>query len=386
MTICLRLCSFLTDINLNLYITRPATTDDLLCDRLSAADLYRYARTCRTAHCVVQSYIKRAFQVHTLLERYFTPAEALQFRELQAQVGMFISGSTALQFLDRALYPETGLDLYVERRLRRAVALWLIAIGYTYVNNVSSMGEIFTDSQQQDRAHVYLTSEEADCGKAPDCPFVFDFEKQNPDRKIQVLRFHSSCVMNIITHDKAYSLYPRATFEDYRSLMFSNSNDREENALKKYASRGWTTIMLSSARYLGDRGCWTLPILPALACPPGRGESNSWNVRFPRYARRPDVDFGAISTKNMKFNYLMTATHEAYVRKYADALAGLGLYSSSMLDDAQFEALTKRYRGKNSPVLFGEKHTTGAVICDEGKEEPGKLYERQVLLIGAHAM
>jgi hypothetical protein len=198
--------------------------------------------------------------------------------------------------------------------------------------------------------------------------------------------------MNIITHDKAYSLYPRATFEDYRSLMFSNSNDREENALKKYASRGWTTIMLSSAvtqataaryrfttgeRYLGDRGCWTLPILPALACPPGRGESNSWNVRFPRYARRPDVDFGAISTKNMKFNYLMTATHEAYVRKYADALAGLGLYSSrrvpldswrtsrksdlffflidrrSMLDDAQFEALTKRYRGKNSPVLFG---------------------------------
>jgi hypothetical protein len=209
MTICLRLCSFLTDINLNLYITRPATTDDLLCDRLSAADLYRYARTCRTAHCVVQSYIKRAFQVHTLLERYFTPAEALQFRELQAQVGMFISGSTALQFLDRALYPETGLDLYVERRLRRAVALWLIAIGYTYVvpaefmqNNVSSMGEIFTDSQQQDRAHVYLTSEEADCGKAPDCPFVFDFEKQNPDRKIQlittlgspltrVLRFHS---------------------------------------------------------------------------------------------------------------------------------------------------------------------------------------------------
>lgn len=129
---------------------------------------------------------------------------------------MLISGSTALQFLDRALYPETGLDLYVERRLRRSVALWLISIGYKYVvpaefmqNNVSSMGEIFTDSQQQDRAHVYLTSEEADYGKAPDCPFVFDFEKQSPDRKIQLITTLGSPLTRVLKFHSCESLcYP----------------------------------------------------------------------------------------------------------------------------------------------------------------------------------
>ncbi len=48
------------------------------------------------------------------------------------RLGMLISGSTALQFLDRTTFLESDLDIYVEHQLRRKIALWLVAIGYKY--------------------------------------------------------------------------------------------------------------------------------------------------------------------------------------------------------------------------------------------------------------
>jgi len=46
---------------------------------------------------------------------------------------MIISGSAALQFFQRVLYPESDLDLYVDHRYRQPIALWLASIGYRYV-------------------------------------------------------------------------------------------------------------------------------------------------------------------------------------------------------------------------------------------------------------
>ena len=77
--------------------------------------------------------MRRAFSIDKLLSPYFTPTEVTQFRELQSQTGTLISGSTALQLFDRVTYSESDLDLYVEHRFSRALAEWLLEIGYTYV-------------------------------------------------------------------------------------------------------------------------------------------------------------------------------------------------------------------------------------------------------------
>jgi hypothetical protein len=156
--------------------------------------------------------MKRSFQLHRLLERYFAPLQILRFRELQCATGMFISGSTALQFFDRTVYPESDLDLYLEHRFSHAVAYWLLEVGYKYAplpesSNAASLEQAFK-SNPPTREHVpdlfsgdvFFDGPGRDYFKAP---FVFNFEKQKPYRKIQlitslqcplhrVLKYHSS--------------------------------------------------------------------------------------------------------------------------------------------------------------------------------------------------
>jgi len=43
---------------------------------------------------------------------------------------MIISGSAALEFFDRTEYSDSNLDLYVDHRFRRPIAVWLQSIGY----------------------------------------------------------------------------------------------------------------------------------------------------------------------------------------------------------------------------------------------------------------
>ena len=160
--------------------------------------------------------MRRAFSIDKLLSPYFTPTEVTQFRELQSQTGTLISGSTALQLFDRVTYSESDLDLYVEHRFSRALAEWLLEIGYTYAplpesENVRSLEEAFKRNPPK-RPHVPdMFSGDIVFGSAGEdyfkAPFVFSFEKQNPYRKIQlitslqaplqrILSFHSSTSLN----------------------------------------------------------------------------------------------------------------------------------------------------------------------------------------------
>jgi hypothetical protein len=50
----------------------------------------------------------------------------------------------------------------------------------------------------------------------------------------------TAAVMNVITFKAAYSLYPRATFEECTSLLMTNNNSSVTIAVAKYCLRGWT--------------------------------------------------------------------------------------------------------------------------------------------------
>ncbi|KAI4517277.1 hypothetical protein K525DRAFT_251626, partial [Schizophyllum commune Loenen D] len=60
--------------------------------------------------------------------------------------------------------------------------------------------------------------------------------------------FHSTVVMNAITHDAAISLYPYETFIRKRNLVIDpweygdDHTSRQEAAVMKYAARGWRMI------------------------------------------------------------------------------------------------------------------------------------------------
>ena len=142
-----------------------------------------------------------------------------------------------------------------------------------------------------------------------------------------------ACVMNIITYNAAYALFPRATFEERESLIV-NRTPRSEPALTKYASRGFRLLeapprpsdgqsaqthragppyppwfFVDEPRWVCDKRSWviTLDTEGVVAPPPATPSSAplswdpaaecGWTLR-----RFPDDDTGRLSMRYRTFD------------------------------------------------------------------------------------
>lgn len=85
-----------------------------------------------------------------------------------------------------------------------------------------------------------------------------------------------ACVMNIITYNKAYCLYPRATLEDRISLICTGRSDTTiYRTFRKYLQRGWTislcstdlplptlrSLSINRPRSIEGPSSWVIPLL-----------------------------------------------------------------------------------------------------------------------------
>jgi hypothetical protein len=167
--------------------------------------------------------------------------------------------------------------------------------------------------------------------------FTFMRESRNPSeppRKVQlivalesplacIVSFHTSCVMNLISYECAYSLYPHATFEARRSLAFDPS---AAVALDKYAQRGWTIPAMflprdkrmfpQRIRHIGDDLCWTVRLdTQGVSPPPPLSPSstplawdpvahNSWNLRGAEVTGEPVHVYSIVKPEVFRFRYL----------------------------------------------------------------------------------
>lgn len=130
--------------------------------------------------------------------------------------------------------------------------------------------------------------------------------------------------MNFISHDKAYSLYPRETFENRLSLMYSTEGAKQDSARTKYVSRGWKMVDTSSEelcddpslfkqgpRYVGDSHCWTLNLSPEFVIPAEINiaknliEANTWDLYFLDTGETEMIFFN-FSAGSLRFSYTIT--------------------------------------------------------------------------------
>ena len=276
----------------------------MILDRCSARSLVLLLRTNRQVNTIVTAYIKKTYDIYRFLCRYFT--DPLSFRYLQAYTGTVISGSTALQFFDRGFYPESDFDIYVPKAWGSEVGHFLLRAGYVFAPRKSQHPTF--DSEMRTKRVVNAT---ATYGNFRGIAGVFDFEKVAPDGtklKIQlmfavrspmevILRYHSSmsiscrivntvssnttaAVMNVITFEKAYCLFPRATLDERFSLVCTTREDEVMEAIyRKYTARGWNFIRsiddvpdltsdpalrVNRCRWISDRFTWVmnLPLPP----------------------------------------------------------------------------------------------------------------------------
>ena len=142
--------------------------------------------------------------------------------------------------------------------------------------------------------------------------------------------------MNIISYEKAYCLYPRATLHEHTSLVCESSTSRTRHrpeALQKYESRGFRLLEYIEPdetgmdpcfsvfhRYMGDSLCWTLPlnmegVTPGFTIPTTNitlshdpCSVTSWvlAVRDPE-SSKPEIVFKLRSHRSLYFMYPVVA-------------------------------------------------------------------------------
>lgn len=175
---------------------------------LNPKEMYSFSMVSRDAYVVVMEYLEMRFSMMVLLLRYFgTRKNALQFWALMATTDLLISGSSAVQFFSRTLFPTSDLDLYVEDRHALNIATWLISVGYTYMPRTiaaSSMSleevvEFFGRHTPATRDRIMPLTNHGYSGAT----MVLDFLNPATSKRIQlvtveacplqlILRFHSS--------------------------------------------------------------------------------------------------------------------------------------------------------------------------------------------------
>ncbi|KAJ7845285.1 hypothetical protein B0H14DRAFT_979286, partial [Mycena olivaceomarginata] len=215
-------------------------------DKMSPLDRIRLSRVSRSWRATFEPY-----HLHLLskfLLRYFSsPAE---FRALQKRTGMVISGSAAIQVLVNQFWEESDLDLYVEHKNVIPVAAFVLSQGYDFQPSEIQIESLPDGVSPSFPAAFVLDIMDYDfAGIAA----VFTFAQGT--RKVQVistrcpvlrliLMFHSTVVMNLITHSTIYALYPHASFQSRLNLhlMSHGDQDKKDVARMKYEERGWRNV------------------------------------------------------------------------------------------------------------------------------------------------
>ncbi|OAX33835.1 hypothetical protein K503DRAFT_804062 [Rhizopogon vinicolor AM-OR11-026] len=279
-------------------LSRAPIYDLILCD-LSPHTLVRLSRTCRVAHMAVACFFRRAYNINQHLSHYFP--DPLQFRSLQARTGLVVSGSNALQFLDRTFYPTSDLDLYSHPGHVYEVLEWIESIGYEYHPSINQNEDwhnsVSADWDGTTQRVTELRGRDPDGHLDqllyPQIKDVFTFKRSvtihggTVELKVQIiettcnpvdtiLNFHLTCVMNIITFDAAYSFYPVATFEQRITLLIPGSSSNRLDAVQKYVARGWrvyaafrpvdivhpseSPFIPNKTRWVGDHHCWSISL------------------------------------------------------------------------------------------------------------------------------
>ncbi|KAL1725111.1 hypothetical protein EV714DRAFT_189343, partial [Schizophyllum commune] len=355
------------------------TCDDDLLDPLTPKEMFSLARTCAIMHDKVHNYLRRAFNIDAALERFIPPDRICDFRDMQHSTDSIISGSFALRFMGRYDWDVNDLDLYVEERCVEEVRDCLVDIGYKYCARFDQVRDF--------DAELDRSLERADDDHYPMDALKAAFNFKMGERTIQlivtgsavlevVLRFHSTAVMNIITHSTAYALYPETTFHEHRSLWMRPfcGSEKLQVAYEKYEDRGFEmvrSIHRSEAadaacelgkryRWVGDAMTWVLP-LPATGDFPIEYEDKEDHARYRswrlQYNKRSTADGDIVLVPTMHLSVL--SAHP--VSRHAYDVTGMTFAYPSM--KVEFKALAREHTSHPSYWLRKDCDFIGRLVC-----------------------
>ncbi|KAF9011195.1 hypothetical protein BDQ17DRAFT_1420612 [Cyathus striatus] len=224
------------------------------------AELVRISQTCRLVKTAVSSFCGHAYDIHKHLSHYFD--DPAGFRNLQVRTTAIICDSNVLQFFERTSYPDTALDIFVQDIYAKEFGNWVVEEGYEFVPTQEQCDgkeamfdnvEKFKEREKVADPEWWMSKESARYAEDHrKIVSVSTFKKGKNtvqlvctrNTPMHCLLAQCTCVLNYITHEGTYHLYPRATFiqrigAELKQLM----DDEDTKVLEKYEQRGCEIIM-----------------------------------------------------------------------------------------------------------------------------------------------
>ncbi|KAF6755987.1 hypothetical protein DFP72DRAFT_306623 [Ephemerocybe angulata] len=261
----------------------PESTWRRICHLLTKPELGRLGQTSNVLSEYVSIYTQEAWDINDFLGTWFS--DPCVFRSALAYAGAVITGSQALRYLDR-LHPSNSSDLDIVTRLGGAMTLCLYLQEQGYTRVARTFDRLDDYPLVTDLLSMASSKRFCSGGGSHGILGIFDFVKPHfqrrledlPNLKVQVivvtqnpiehivLTYHSTLVMNYITHREAVSVFPASTFLDRVGYVSSRKKlgpGWDATWKRKYESRGFRfdTKSLHPKLQFGNRStsdslCW----------------------------------------------------------------------------------------------------------------------------------
>jgi hypothetical protein len=239
---------------------------DTLWQHLGIQDIVNLTRTCKALQPLYRRLVNTQWNLNNRLKRFVE--DPMEFRRTLGMCGAIISGSFALQYFARVVWPESDLDIFAQQDHFESLSAFLtMREGYRLTDerlleDYASVGVrkvlVYrrTGSEAVSEVQVILV--------------------ETPPAIAVLKGFYMTAVVNFISCNKAFAIFPRQTFVQKRTYLLRDVDDHQSKLVKKYERRGWTTKRgldshldtardsLKGCRWAGDQKSWTISITPAV--------------------------------------------------------------------------------------------------------------------------
>ncbi|KAF9033550.1 hypothetical protein BJ165DRAFT_1534503 [Panaeolus papilionaceus] len=301
-------------------------------EHLGVRDLLLWARVCKRAFEGVHVFIFLAWDVSRVLVNMIPPADFWSFRYMQRSSGMVVSGLTALHFFARIPIRKPLLDLYVDRSHISTVVEWFEQRGYGHAKTEKTYGDSRTNIRQRLTRSAYRQS-------------TIRLELYNGEANIRIFGcaasplavilggFPSTALMNFLTYEKAYCMFPKATLDEFISLAVVGPKDDDDmGAVNMIEEQGWSVVwqvgegatrfpdgpFVTGVRHPGDSMCWTVEFSPIPNASTGWFEKNGFNVVD--NDGRLTVDFDEVRSTRQKYGHIVPLGEGVRYRRRKDIM------------------------------------------------------------------
>ncbi|PPR00836.1 hypothetical protein CVT24_000309 [Panaeolus cyanescens] len=182
----------------------------------STLQLVRWSRVCRRAQQGVQRFIAVAYSLERHLQLYGLQSnDVMSFRYLQRRTGMVISGLSGLQFLARVPIEGPPLTLVVELWYMLHIVDWLQNRSYRVVSTNEFRSTVPFGMAKHPVRRLFRHRHGLCIVMMQKNEHQVQLVGGNQAAAGIVLNYENTAVQNLITHEKAYCLFPKETLEEF---------------------------------------------------------------------------------------------------------------------------------------------------------------------------